>query len=296
MNRNRYWRTGLIGLAVAAWLITACQPDPKPGLSGDKDMQELIEMVLNKRPKASTLAKGIGPEANPELIKLAGHEDADVRRVAMYCLRETGGPDAAKSMAGALLDKNSQVRAAALKGLKTKPEPGAYSQVLNAFDSSDAPYTRQQIALIIGLMGQVSARADLKVRWAKLENDEVAEGVVTALAKLGDPEAQADFVKRLHASQERDRGRYLEHCRYISQPWLVEGLLPILDDETPMVRIGVDGIDNCSEYLRACDIAVNLTASITGTEFSLEDAGGANYSEQERADVKAFIESYVPAE
>lgn len=295
MNKNRYWRTGLIGLIVAAWLMTACQPDSKPGLSGDKDMQELIEMVLNKRPKASSLAKGIGPEANPELIKLAGHEDADVRRVAMYCLRETGGLDAAKSMAGALLDKNSQVRAAALKGLYVRPEPGVYSQVLDAFDRSDAPPTRQQIALIIGLMGQASARADLKVRWPKLENDEVAEGVVTALAKLGDPEAQADFVKRLHASQERDRGRYLEHCEYISQSWLVKSLLPLLDDETPMVRIGVDGLEGVNEYLRACDIAVNLTGSIAGAEFSFAIDGGANYGEQELAEVKLFIESYVPA-
>jgi len=294
MNKKRYWRTGLIGLTVAAWLITACQPDPKPGLSGDKDMQELIEMVLNKRPKASSLAKGIGPEANPELIKLASHDDPDVRRVAMYCLRETGGLDAAKSMAGALLDKNAQVRGAALQGLYANPEPGAYSQALDAFDRSDVPYTRQQIALILGLMGQTSARGELKSRWPKLENDEIAEGVITALARLGDLEAQKNFVKRLHASRDENRGRYLEYCEYIGQPWLVKGLLPLLDDETPMVRIGTDGDEPHNEYLRACDIAVNLTASITGAGFSFEIGGGANHNEQELAEVKTFIKNYAP--
>ena len=294
MNKKRYWRTGLIGLTVVAWLMTACQPEQKPGLSGDRDMQELIEMVLNKRPKASSIAKDIGPKANPELIRLAGHDDPDVRRIAMYCLRETGGPDAAKAMAGALLDKNTQVRGAALQGLYARPEPGVYSQALDAFDRSEVPYTRQQIALIIGIMGHPRAKDELKSRLAKLENDEIAEGVITALARLGDPEAQAEFVKCLHTSRDEDRGRYLEYCEYIGQPWLVRSLLPLLDDETPMVRIGTDGAEPHNEYLRACDIVVNLTASITGAGFSFEIGGGANHNEQELAEVKTFIESYVP--
>ena len=294
MSKTSHWRPGLIGLVMAAWLITACQSDPKPGLSGDKDMQELIEMVLNKRPKASSLAAKIGPEANPELIKLAGHDDPDVRRVALYCLRETGGLDAAQSMATALLDKNAQVRAAALKGLYVRPEKGAYVQTLAAFDRSDDSYTRQQIALIVGLMGQPSAKDDLKSRWAKLEDDEVAEGVVTALAMLGDPEAKAEFVKRLQASRNETRARYLEHCEYIGQPWLVKGLLPLLDDQTPMVRIGTDGDQPHNEYLRACDIAVNLTASISGAKFGFAVGGDANYGETELTEVRAFIGSYVP--
>ena len=161
MNETSCWRLGLVRLAVAAWLMTACQSDPKPDLSGEKDMQELTQMVLSGRPKASSLAKEIGAEANPELIKLAGHDDADVRRVALYCLRETGGLDAAECMAGALLDKNAQVRAAALKGLYAWPEPGVYAKALHAFDRSDVPYTRQQIALILGLISQAATAEDL---------------------------------------------------------------------------------------------------------------------------------------
>jgi len=45
---------------MAVCLIAACQPEPQPGRSGDEDMQELIEMVMNTRPKAASLAKTIG--------------------------------------------------------------------------------------------------------------------------------------------------------------------------------------------------------------------------------------------
>ena len=285
---------GIIALIVLLQFPAACRSDRKPGRSGDRDMQELTEMVLNKRAKASSLAREIGVGANPELIALAGNDDPDVRRIALNCLRETGGTDAAECMTNALSDNNSQVRAAALKGLYKHPDTAVFSKAIAAFDKSEAAYTRQQIALIIGLMGHPEAREALKTRLEKIDDDEVVEGMVTALARLGDPDARIEFVRRLQASEGKIRGRYLDHCEYIHQPWLVKGLEPVLDDETPMVRIGTDGDHPHNEYLRACDLAVDLTVSIAGAKFEFECGGDKNYTPEERAEVRKFIGSYVP--
>ena len=110
-----------------------------------------------------------------------------------------------------------------------------------------------------------------------------------ALARRGDPAGQAEFIRNLHAAKDRDLARYLEYAGAIKAKWLLPALLPILDDKTPLVRIGVDGLPQQPEHLRACDIAVNLVAAISGHRFSFRVAGNVNYSEEQIAEVRAYL-------
>lgn len=253
------------------------------------NMQALIESVLNKDPAATLLAREVGPSANPQLQKLAGNPDAKVRRIALYCLSETGGPDAAETFVEALSDDNSQVRGAALEGLFSHPDPVVYEALSRTFDTSTDPYVRQQIPMIIASM-QISVNvAALKTRCWKEEDPEVREGCIVALARLNDCEAQAEFVKRLHASRDDDRARYLEYCEYIHASWLLKPLIPILDDKSPIVRIGI-GHPDFKEYLRGCDIAVDLIAFISGKTFSFKTGGADHYTDEQIAEVRKAVE------
>lgn len=253
-------------------------------------MQELIQRVLEKDTDAITLAKQVGAGANPELRKLAKHADAEVREIALYCLDATGGPGAVETFVESLLDNNAQVRAAGLEGLEHHPDPTVYPALLQTYDKSRDSSVRQQIALIIGRMSRGVDVKDLRKRLEVEKDAEAREGCIVALARLNDPEAQADFIKRLHESNLRDRPRYLECCEYIHAPWLLKPLLPLLGDKENMVYVGLDGVSDITEYLRACDVAVNLIASISGHKFSFAVNGLTNYNDVQLDEVRRYVE------
>lgn len=257
---------------------------------GDNNkMQLLIQKVLNKDPKATLIAKMTGSLANPDLQKLAKHDDEEVREIALLCLNETGGSEASIAFVDALLDEDPQVRAIALRGLHHNPDETVYQLLFQAYDKSKDPYVQQQILLIVGRMGSHVNLVDLKKRCQLEKSLEVNEGCIVALANLNDKEAQDKFIKCLHDSSYKIRARYLEYCEYINSSWLIKPLLPLLDDKSPMVYIGIDARPDMTEFLRACDITVNLIASISGHKFSFNVNRTTNYSETQLQDVKQYI-------
>ena len=237
-------------ILAGALLMQNCQAQ-----EAHKKMPDLVQQVLEKEPAATLTAKEIGPSANTELIKLTRNDDAKVRRIAVYCLEETGGADAAVAFARLTLDDDSQVRAAALDGL---------------------------------FRHQADVVPEIEKRYQAEKDPQAKEGLVVALSERGDTRAQAEFLQGLQGSRNRDRARYLDYAGKIKAKWLLPGLLPILDDKTPLVWIGVDGRPDLPQSLRACDIAVNLIAEITGHKFSFPIAGNVNYTEEQIAEVKAL--------
>ena len=251
-------------------------------------MQSLIQQILDKDPAATLTARELGRQANPELIKLTRHAEAKVRRIAVYCLDETGGPDAARTFTRLVLDEDPQVRGAALQGLSNHPGDVDAGDLLEAYDHSGDGYVRQQLMIVAVRVPQVT-QFEIEKRYEAETRPDAKEGLLVALASRGHSGAQADFQRALEASRGKDRARMLEYARQIKGPWLLPSLRTILDDETPLVRIGVDGMPDLPEHLRACDIAVNLIAQITSKTFSFKVAGNVNYSVAQRAEVKATI-------
>lgn len=258
-------------------------PRPKEEQS---NMNILINKVLEKDPSATLVARQAGSSASSSLIPLTENSDPIVREIALRCLNESGGPGIAKVFAKALFDEAPTTRMAALAGLQRHYESSAYPQVLAAYDKSEDPSLRQQLALLIGKVpeGQPS---DLRQRYAQEKDSLAREGIITALARLGDAQARNEFDMRLRNSRDRERKRFLEYAEYISQTWVVAALAAVLNDKTPILRIGVDGLPGAvPEYLRACDIAVNLIAKISGATFSFPVNGRTNYSDAQLQEVR----------
>jgi hypothetical protein len=256
---------------------------------GENNLQNLIQSVLNKDPSAAVLAQQIGSKANPELIKLAQHGDPDVRFIALGCLNETGGEGASQAFARALLDIDASVRNAGLQGLMNHPDPAVYNNLLNAYDKSDDENVKKMIPMVAANLGETVKIEDIKNRCRNEKDPEVIEGCLVALAKLGDLEAQKEFGERLISSSGQERRKYLEYCEYISAPWLLNMLAPLLSDKEEVVFIGLDDQPQFPNYLRACDMVVELVASITGKEFSFPVGGPVNYTDQQLNEVREFL-------
>ena len=254
-------------------------------------MDELLQSVLNKDPEASLLARQIGPSANPELIELTQHEDSKVRRIALYCLNETGGADAAMAMAASLLDDEPQVQSAALKGLINHPDPVVYQLLLKNYAKIRDPLIRREVPLILGRMEGKVQKSDLKEKLTAEKAPEAKEGWLVVLTRDNDQEARTLFLQGLHASKGRPRARFLEYCRYIGAPWLLKEMLPLLDDQEPMIRIGVDARPDLPEYLRTCDLVVNLVSEIARINFSFSITTSENYTAAQLAEVRQYLRS-----
>ena len=80
-------------------------------------METLKQQILAKDPGATLRAKQLGRPANPMLLELAKNPDADIRRITLYCLKETGAPEAAKQFLASLTDEDPQVAGVAVDGM-----------------------------------------------------------------------------------------------------------------------------------------------------------------------------------
>jgi HEAT repeat protein len=255
------------------------------------DVEELVRRVRAKDYAAQDLAKQVGPAATQELAALTRDDDDIVRMIAVYCLDAIGGPGVAPALVRALYDEELHVQAAAMRGLARHADASVQRDLFDAYDAISEPELRRDIALAIGRMGPAAQQEELRARWKDATSPEAAEGAVVALARLDDPEAKKELEERLSGSRGRARKRYLDHAEYVHAPWLLKPLGKILDDKTPVLRIGVDGRPELIDSLRACDLAVNLIAEISGKTFSFPIALAENYADEKLAEVRAYVDA-----
>ena len=255
----------------------------------NEKMQNLTQSVLNKDLAAVLAAREIGPAANRELLPLTRNPDAKVRRIALYCLNETGGKEAGQAFTDALLDDDDQVVGAALEGLRHHPKSASPERLLQVYDRAQDPATRQQIMLIVArFSGEVDPQK-VRMRYDKEKDPAAREGGLAALAQLKDMDARNEFVRRLQASSGPERLRFLDYCEWLHDPWLLRPLQPLLGDTTAAIRVGTDARPDLIQSLRTCDVVVNLVASITQRKFSFPVNDATNYNAAQLDEVKAFI-------
>ena len=252
-------------------------------------MQVLKQQIQAKDPGASVRAKQLGRSANPMLLELAKDPDADVRRITMYCLKETGGPEAVKAFLAALVDEEPQVAAAAVDGLNKLFDPIVAPQLLQTYDKVFDGVVRFEIALLLGRMDKAVDLKELQKKRAAETDPEAQEGCMVALARLGDKPSQEEFVRRLHASKERERRRFLGYVEYIGAPWILKPLLPLLDARENLVHYGVDARPKDSIDLRTCDVVVPIVAKISGKKFTFPINEYARYTDQQLEEVRKFL-------
>lgn len=297
---------------------TPKQASPTPAENKQKQSEEqkkmdlLIEKILAKDPTAMLLAKELGSFANSRIKPLATNEDDTVREIAIRSLNQSGGSGLDDVFVNALFDEMPTVRAAALNGLSNHLSEESYSKLLQAYPKISDPQHRKEIALLIGRIGGANVN-DLKQLCGKEESAEAREGCLAALAKLGDPQSQAEFLSRLREAENQELKRFLDYVDYIKQVWALRGLMPVLNNKNPLADTGMcqmkkaeeavnkvkektSPVDDFAEILRACDIAVNLIAKIAGNKFPFPVNGAKNYDEAELAAARQILSALFSPE
>jgi hypothetical protein len=267
-------------------------PEKADNSKGVNAMSDLIQKVLAKDPTATLDARQAGPSAAEALINLTSNEDEVVRELALRCLFETGRQGLAPVFVKFLNDESGSVRGAALAGVSKYLDPSVSDELFRAFDKSgERPEMREQIALLIGRIESADMN-ELRAR-LKAESDPLArDGVIAAIAKLGDEHGRANFVDNLRNAKGERLKRHLDYVEYINQEWAAKALGPVLLDKSPLMRIGIDGLPDLGPgSLRACDIAVNLIAKILNKTFSFPVDMKTHYTDRQIQEVRNSISS-----
>ncbi len=250
----------------------------------------LRETVLAGNWEAPMTAQRLGERATDEIIDLLTHEDRQVRLITVACLEEAGGEKARSGMIDALSDEDDQVRMTAARGLHNNPDPDVYARLMTVYDDSADAQVKHHIPMIIARNdGKITDATPLTARWEEEEDDDALEGMVVGLARLGNEDAKSQFTERLHSAAGTDLDRYLTHCEYIEQKWLINALAPVVFNKTKLRYIGPHGRDI---DLRACDISLNLIAKLSGKRFSFEVNGRTNYLPEQLEEVKTYAATY----
>lgn len=260
-------------------------------------MQDLEKKVLAKDPAAVDVAKKVGPSASPRLIELAGNSDAGVRRIALNCLRRTGGPGSDDAFLKAAKDENSQVRGSAIAGLKEAKDPLPYMPLLDVIASIDDADHKCELTFILTDNSLNDAQAKQTVSGLfktkyPLEKDspELREAMLASLAKLGDEDARKLFGASLAtAEDEKEWLRKIEACDWIGQDWLPKPMLPMLSVKDEVERIGVDARPDLPHYLRVCDKAAQIICRIAKPKLTFECEKKINLKDAELGEIREAI-------
>lgn len=255
----------------------------------------ILEPLLMKYDwTAVEIAGRIGPDATMTLRPYLSHEDELIRLLAVDSIIAAGGPETPSLLIKALDDANEQVRINAVNGLHKHLPNKQEAGLLKVWDKTHDTYVKQQIPMVIGrlanrnMIPQLSSR--LKNQQAN-DDQEVRDGLIAGLSKLGDPPAQSQFGKLLAEARGERIKELIDLVQYLDEPWIIPHLRPVLIRKEMAVNLSSH---RTTVIRRGCDLAVDEVIRLSGEKFSFESSPIAQYSEAQIAEIARYVDQYQP--
>lgn len=253
----------------------------------DAKTQWVIARILNKD---FTIQNKLSEITNAQPIAdLMNDEDVEVRELALHCLAEIGGHIAEQAAIKALFDKDEQIQFLATRVLRKHLSANASTELLKHYSNHPNPLVRREIGILLAKLGKPIHNIE------KLINNEQSpiarEGLYFAAAQSGNVFAQNEIFHQIKIANTQQRKIIIEEANFLEAKWILPGLITLLSDQTPTLRIGVDGV-NGPEYLRICDLTINLVVTLSDTSFSFLVNQSSEYSQQAIDEVIDYLKHY----
>ena len=251
---------------------------------------EFDHLFITKDSKAVEIARQSGPAIVPHVEPYLRNPDYEIRLIAVDCIAAAGGPQAPPLLIRALGDSNEQVRINAVNALHDHLPAGQEAALLAAWDANRTRdgYVRQQIPMILGRMQEHQRVADLKARLSVDQRQEVKDGVIAGMAKLGDPAARATFGDLLRDARGKRTAELIEFVKYEDEPWVIPLLVPLLQRRDVALYISTHIIEI---QRRECDLAVDEVIRISKARFSFAIDSLARYREEQINEVLRYAQA-----
>lgn len=252
--------------------------------------EDLSLQVETLKPESLATAARLGPAAGPTLARMARHANPEVRAQALICLRASGGNEATPVALAALDDEDATVVVHALHVLQAFP-PANDAPLLAAYDRHEEE--RDQIALIAGLMGSRARVAAWKIHWLSSPSDSaLANALLTAVARMADPDARREFSVRLSAARGHDSQAWIDRAVYQSDRWVLDPLSKLLDRNERAVELTPDDPTDLRP-LRTCDLAANAVLILTRSKPAFPAPRSTPYLDAEIVEIRRLAQQAI---
>jgi len=248
---------------------------------------DIAQLFLAKDPQVIEEARTAGPAAIAAIEPHLRNADYVVRLLAVQAIGAAGGPQAPPLLIRALADPNEQVRDNAVNALHERLPTGQQAALLDAWDKNQTRdgYVRQQIPMVVGRLQDRSAIDSWRLRLLRDGRQQVKDGVIAGLAKLGDEPSRTDLGELLRDARDKRTAEVMELAIYENEPWVIPKLVPVLQRRGIAVRIAthIKTIER-----RECDLAVDAVLQISRRPFSFPLSTGGQYTDAQINEVLAF--------
>jgi HEAT repeat protein len=251
---------------------------------------EFDHLFTTKDWEAVEISRQSGPAIVPHVEPYLRNPDQVIRLLAVDCLAAAGGAQAVQLLIRTLSDANEQIRANAVNGLHANLPVGQEAALMAAWDASKTRdgYVRQQIPMILGRMQAHGKISDLKARLAADPRQEVKDGVIAGMAKLGDVEARRAFGGMLRDARGKRTAELIEFVKYEDEPWVIPLLVPVLQRRD----MAIDLSTHRREFKRReCDLAADEVIRISKARFSFGIDPLAQYREEQINEVLRYAQA-----
>ena len=255
---------------------------------------EIDELITKKDWRAVEVARKAGPPIVPTVAPYLQNKDAVIRLLAVDCIGAAGGPGAPPLLVKMLADVSEQVRINSINALHEHPPVGQAQTLIAVWDADHKPdgFVRQQIPMILGRMHARETIPDLHHRLAAETRQDIKDGLIAGLAKMGDAPARAEFRKMLHDARGKRTAELMEYVRYLDEQWVIPLLIPVLGRRGIAVTLSTH---RHTLERRECDLAVDEVLRISKAKFSFELDDIAQYTDAQIAEVLRYATARAAA-
>lgn len=228
----------------------------------------------------------VDPSAAPAIVAVLGDGDRQVRELAIHMLHRAGGPVAKDGIFKALHDEYDIVRAAAARYLHNHCQPDDVGRLVTEMQDNGDEYVREQVALLLGKLGQGTAVEALQQRLEAEDRPHARRAIELALVKLGDATQREAYLQRLRGDQVSARVEAVEELLYLRKRDLAPYVATLLNDFRDGKNVGPS---HGPYWIRVCDVAVNVLDDVLDHPFTFEVRGNKRYEPGELREAEAVL-------
>lgn len=247
---------------------------------------ELLRRVESKDWDVVSAMKNAPSVIVDGLVELSTSPDGEIRELVLWCLNEIGGSRALQVFLQSLTDRREDIRDLAVQFLQEHHDTENLPELFSQLQSNPDEFVREQIALVIGRIGDPSAIPVLERVLQEGQPDPIPGAIRLALARLGHSESRAQILSVLRESSVNARRQALRDFEYIADKREVGQLLHLLDDTRDAMNVAPSGF---TSFIRVCDLTVDVLDAVLEHPFSFPAGELRRYSEDELSEAKQVL-------
>jgi HEAT repeat protein len=234
----------------------------------------------------SILEQDLAPDLALQAASLLEVRDEEVRELAVSVLNQAQGEEARRALLRAVYDKSAMVRALAARFLQNHFMSEHLNDLAKLLRAHKDPYIREQVALLLGKLGERKAIVVLEERWSVEKESHARRALTLALARLGEAKHTKALRARLALEAPEERAEALADLLYVQDKSMIPLLRPLLDDVRDAKNVGPS---HGPSWIRVCDLAINTLDSLLNHPFPFAINPMKRYDPKEIETAKAYL-------